>query len=174
MLHYLTPWVQLNDHIEDITIPLPNISHDVLISTDISTAMKEDTAKAHLLLLNDLHCNQNTIIVYTDGSQTESAPSASSTIPFQLPTIDNAIILIGNTAEVFNAEVCTIHECLLTHLKYSWWHTCKCWQIDIFTDNQAAIMHASQLRQGPGQDLAHLIHDATNDLKEFGATITIH
>jgi hypothetical protein len=65
-------------------------------------------------LLNHLRRDPRSIITYMDGSQLGTAMGAGYTIPTGFPEAINAIVLMGNTWEVFDAELRAIYECLLT------------------------------------------------------------
>jgi ribonuclease HI len=140
----------------------------------ISAAMKTDASRAHLLLLRDLQRHPRNIIAYTDGSQLATATGAGFTIPTGLPTVVNAVVPMGTTAEVFDAEVRAIYECLLTCLKYVRRHRLHRRNIHMFADNQAAISRAASLHRGPGQEVAHHIHETAHDLHAYAVTITVH
>jgi ribonuclease HI len=109
-----------------------------------------------------------------DRSQLATTTGAGFTILTGLPTVMNAIVPMGTTAEVFDAEVCAIYECLLTCLKYIHRHRLHRRNIHIFTDNQAEISRAASLHWGPGQEVAYHIYKTAHDLHAYAATITIH
>jgi hypothetical protein len=120
---------------------------------------KTDATRAHAGLLNHLHCDPHSIIAYTDSSQLGTAMGAGYTIPTGFPEAINAIIPMGNTLEVFDAELRAIYECLLTcrnHTRIDHLHR---HHIHIFSDNQAAITRSASLDRGPGQEIAALIRD---------------
>jgi hypothetical protein len=109
-----------------------------------------------------------------DGSQLATATYIGFTITMGLPTIVNAVVPMGTTVEVLDAEVHAIYNCLLTHLKHIRQHSLYKWNIHIFTDKQAAISRAASLHCGPGQEVAYYIHETTHDLHAYTATMTIH
>jgi hypothetical protein len=91
-----------------------------------------------------------------------------------LPHQVNEAIPMGNTMEVFDAKLCTMHNCLATCQKiieYNHLHYCH---IHIFTDNQAAILHASSMTYGPGQELARSIHTIATSLCPRSTSVTLH
>jgi hypothetical protein len=81
---------------------------------------------------------------------------------------------MGDAAEVLDAELRAIYECLQTcyhHLQQD--GLCRHW-IHIFTDNQAAITRTTHLTQGPGQEIARLIHKIATDINNTDSTIMVH
>jgi ribonuclease HI len=172
--HTLLHWLQPHDSVEDTTYTTPLPETPTAIATDISTAMKTDVSRVHLTLLRNLQKNPKNVITYMDGSQLATATGAGYTIPIGLPTTITAVVPMGNTVEVFNAELRVIHECLLTCLKYIRLHHQHHHHIHIFTDNQAAIRRSAGLHRGPGQEMAHYIYDTVLKLCLYAATITVH
>jgi ribonuclease HI len=146
----------------------------VTITMTISMATKMDASRSHLLLLHDLQRHPRNIIAYMDGSQLATTTGTGFTITMGLPTIVNAMMPIGTTAEVFDADVRAIYDCLLTCLKYIHRHCLYRRNIHIFTDKQAAISRAASLHQGPGQELAYHIHKIAHNLYDYAATITVY
>jgi ribonuclease HI len=120
------------------------------------------------------HAGPQTIIAYTDGSQLGSSMGAGFYIRTGLHHPIRTIVPMGNAAEVFDAELRAIYECLRT----CYCHLCQDGlrrrRIHIFTDNQAAITQATHLTQGPGQETARLIHEITTDINNTDSTITVH
>jgi hypothetical protein len=54
-------------------------------------------------------------------------------------------IPMGNTMEVLDAELCTIHDCLTTCQKTIEYNHLHGRHINIFTNNQATILHTSRM-----------------------------
>jgi hypothetical protein len=81
---------------------------------------------------------------------------------------------MGDAAEVFEAELRAIYECLRTCYCYLRQDGLCCHRIHIFTDNQAVITWATHLTQGPGQETARLIHEIATDINNTNYTITVH
>jgi hypothetical protein len=131
----LSQWLQPHDQVEDTARPAHLAETPPAIATNISTATKTDASRAHTALLRRLQRNPRNIIAYTDGSQLGTATGAGYTIPTGLPTAITAIVPMGSTTEVFDAELRAIHECLLTCLKYIRLHRLHRRHIHIFTDN---------------------------------------
>jgi ribonuclease HI len=91
-----------------------------------------------------------------------------------LPQPVRAIVLMGETTEVLDAELQAIYEALLTcptHIHQGRLHRRN---IHIFTNNQLAITWASNLNRGPGQETAYNIHDLALALQTYTIAITIH
>jgi hypothetical protein len=99
------------------------------------------------------------IIAYTDGSQLSISTGAGYTIPTGFPEAINTIVPMGNTSEVFDAELRAIYECLLTCRNNARIHHLRRHHIHIFSDNQAAITRSARLDRGPGQEIVALIHN---------------
>jgi ribonuclease HI len=81
---------------------------------------------------------------------------------------------MGDTAEVFNAELRAIYKCLRTcycHLRQDGLRRRR---IHIFMDNQAAITRTTHLTQGPRQETARLIHEIATDINNTDSTITVY
>jgi ribonuclease HI len=81
---------------------------------------------------------------------------------------------MGETTEVFDAELQAIYDALLTcqtHIRRGRLHRCN---IHIFTDNQSAITRAANLNRGPGQETAYNIHNLALALQTYAVAITIH
>jgi hypothetical protein len=91
-----------------------------------------------------------------------------------LPLQVNQAIPMGNTTEVFDAELRTIHDCLATCQKIIEYNHLHCRRIHIFTDNQAAILRASRRTYGPGQELARSIHTIATSLHPCSTSVTLH
>jgi ribonuclease HI len=141
---------------------------------DIATLPKADASAAHHRLLHDLRRNPRAIIAYTDGSQLLTATGTGYSIPTGLPHPVRAIVPMGDTVEVFDAELRAIYECLLTCRKHMRRGDLRRRHIHIFTDNQAAITRASCLTRGPGQETAWNINDVALNLHTSDTAITIH
>jgi ribonuclease HI len=91
-----------------------------------------------------------------------------------LPRQVNEAIPMGDTTEVFDAELRATHDCLTTCQKiieYNWLHRRH---IHIFTDNQAAILRASRTTYRPGQELARSIHTIATSLRSRDTPLTLH
>jgi ribonuclease HI len=131
-------------------------------------------AIAHTQLLLRLQRNPHNIIVYTDGSQLANNIGMGYCILMGLPQLVQAIVAMGETTEVFDAELWAIYEALLTcqtHIHRGRLYRCN---IHIFTDNQSAITRASNLDRGPGQETAYNIHDLAQALQTYAIAITIY
>jgi DNA-binding beta-propeller fold protein YncE len=134
-LRSLARWVQPYHVVECTTQQHPDPWIPSLIATDISGATKPDTTRAHPRLLNHLCHDPHSIIVYTDGSQLSIAMGAGYTIPTGFPEPINTIVPMGNTSEVFDAEILAIYECLLTCRTHAHIHHLHRRHIHIFSDN---------------------------------------
>jgi ribonuclease HI len=95
-------------------------------------------------------------------------------IPTGLHHRIRTIIPMGDVAEVFDAELRAIYECLQTCYHHLRWDGLRCHRIHLFTDNQAAITRTTHLTRGPGQETARLIHEIATDINNTGSTITVH
>jgi ribonuclease HI len=86
----------------------------------------------------------------------------------------HTIVPIGDMAEVFDAELRAIYECLRT----CYYHLCQdglCrHRIHIFMDNQVAITRTTHVTRGPRQETAWLIHEMATDINNTDSTITVH
>jgi ribonuclease HI len=71
-------------------------------------------------------------------------------------------------------ELKAIAEYLHTYLKYIKWHYLHDHSIHLFTNNQSAILHATRLDRGPGQETALDILHTTNTLLQRSAPVTLH
>jgi hypothetical protein len=81
---------------------------------------------------------------------------------------------MGDTMEVFDAELCTIHDCLATcQMIIEYNHLQHC-HIYIFTDDQAAILCTSYMTYSPGQELARSIHTIATSLCSCNTSVTLH
>jgi ribonuclease HI len=112
--------------------------------------------------------------MYTHGSQLGTARGAGYTILIGFPKAINAIVPMGNTSEVFDAELRRIYECLLTCRNHARIHHLHRHYIHIFSDNQAAITRSASLERGPGQEIAALIHDTAFALRPHIVQVTVH
>jgi ribonuclease HI len=144
------------------------------ITVDIQNLPKDEVATAHLSLLHNLRDDPYNVIIYTDGSQLSTHTGAGFYIPHDLPNPVRAIIQLGTTSEVFDAELKAIAECLRTCLKYIKQHRLHDHSIHLFTDNQLAILRAMRLDRGPGQETALDILHTTNALLQHSAPVTLH
>jgi hypothetical protein len=88
------------------------------ITVDIQGLPKDEVVTAYLSHLHDLCNDPHNIITYTDGSQVSTQTSVGFYIPHSLPNPIGAIIPLGTTSEVFDAELKAITEFLRTCLKY--------------------------------------------------------
>jgi hypothetical protein len=75
------------------------------LAVDITTLTKADASKAHHCILHELQWNPHTIITYTDGSQINNMTGIAYTIPMGLPHPVKGIVPMGDTVEVFDAEL---------------------------------------------------------------------
>jgi ribonuclease HI len=112
--------------------------------------------------------------MYMDGSQLGTATGAGYTIPTGFPEAINASVPMGNTWEVFDAELRAIYECLLTCRTHAHIHHLHRHHIHIFSDNQAAITHSTSLDCGPGQEIAALICDTALALQPHMVQVMVH
>jgi ribonuclease HI len=170
----LVQWVQPYDIVESTMQQHPDPWILSPIATDICGATKPDATRAHTGLLNHLRRDTCSIIAYTDGSQLGTATGAGYTIPTGFPEAINAIVPMGNTSEVFDAELRAVYECLLTCRHYARIHHLHRHHIHIFSDNQAAITHSASLDRGTGQEIAALIRDMTLALRPHVVQVTVH
>jgi ribonuclease HI len=85
-----------------------------------------------------------------------------------------AIIPMGTTSEVFDAELKAISECLTSCRKYILQHRLRHRSIHLFTDNQSAILRASKSDRGPGQETALDILHTIGDLLSHAISVTLH
>jgi ribonuclease HI len=160
--------------VEDTAQPTTAAWSVPTITVDIQNLPKDAVATTHLSLLHDLRGDPHNIIAYTDGSQLSTQTGTGFYIPHGLPNPVCAIIPLGTTSEVFDAELKAIAECLCTCLKYIKWHHLHNHSIHLFTDNQSAILHAMRLDRGPGQETALNILHTTNALLQCSALVTLH
>jgi ribonuclease HI len=174
MLHSISQWVLSDDVIEDTAHPNLTPWRCSPIKTDISQLPKHEPAIKHASLMYDLHADTKNIIAYTDGSQLEGQTGVGYCITDGLPHQINEAIPMGDTTEVFDAELRAIHDCLATCQKIIEYNCLHRLRIHIFTDNQAAILHASHTTYRPGQELARSIHTITTSLCSRGASVTLH
>jgi ribonuclease HI len=174
MLSKVSRWVLPDDVIEDTAHPVTTPWTPNPVTTDIPTLPKDEAAIEHLSLLRRLRRRDTNIIAYTDGSQLASNTGAGYYISDGLPREVHAIIPMGNTSEVFDAELRAIHECILACHKYITLNRLCHRSLHLFTDNQSAILRASCLTGGPGQELARAIHDTALLLQAIDVPITLH
>jgi ribonuclease HI len=112
--------------------------------------------------------------MYTDGSQLGTATGAGYTILTCFPEAINAIVPMGNTSEVFDAELRAIYECILTCRTPMHIHHLRRHHIHIFSDDQAAITRSASLDHGPGQEIAALIRDMALALRPHMVQVIVH
>jgi ribonuclease HI len=144
------------------------------IKTDISQLPKPEAAVEHASLIRDLCADTKNIIAYTDSSQLDGQTGAGYCITDGLPRQVNEAIPMGDTTEVFDAELRAIHDCLATCQKIIEYNPLYRRHIHIFTDNQAAILRASRTTYGPGQELARSIHTIATSLHSRRTSVTLH
>jgi ribonuclease HI len=174
VLWSLVRWVQPYDVVESTMQQHPDPWIPSPIATDISGATKPDATRAHAGLLNHLHRDPRSIIAYTDGSQLGTATGARYTILTGFPEAINAIVRMGNTSEVFDAELRAIYQCLLTCRHHARIHHLPQRHIHIFSDNQASITRSASLDCGPGQEIAALIRNTALALRPHVVQVTVH
>jgi ribonuclease HI len=170
----MRPWLYPDELVEDTAHLTTSPWTQSPIKVDIAVITKTDTAIAHAQILLYLQQNPHNIIVYTDGSQLANNTGMGYCIPMGLPRPVRAIVPMGATTEVFDAELRAIYKALLTyqtHICRGCLHRCN---IHIFTDNQSAITRASNLDRGPGQETAYNSHGLALALQTYAAAITIH
>jgi hypothetical protein len=105
------------------------------ITTSITTLPKDEASKTHLDLLHCLQRQPRTIIAYTDGSQLGSSMGTGFYIPTGLHHPIRTIVPMGDVAEVFDAELRAIDECLWTCYHHIRQDGLRRHRIHIFTDN---------------------------------------
>jgi ribonuclease HI len=174
MLREMHRWLHPNDEIENMAHPPDTPWVRPPITTSIATLPKDEASKTHLDLLHCLQWQPRTIIAYTDGSQLGSSMGVGFYIPTGLHHPIRTIVPMGDVAEVFDAELRAIYECLRTcyrHLCQDGLHRRR---IHIFMDNQAAITRTTHLTQGPRQETARLIHEIATDINNTDSTIMVH
>jgi hypothetical protein len=174
MLRSVSQWVLPDDVIEDTAHPNLTPWRCSPIKTDISQLPKPEAAIEHASLIRDLRADTKNIIACTDGSQLEGQMGAGYCITDGLPHQINEAIPMGDTTEVFDTKLHTIHDCLATCQKiieYNRLHHCR---IHIFTNNRAAILRASRMTYGLGQELARSIHTIATSLRPRGTSVTLH
>jgi hypothetical protein len=103
--------------VEDTAQPTTAPWNAPTITVDIQDLPKDKVATAHLSLLHDLRDDPHNVIAYTNGSQPSTQTGAGFYIPHGLPNPVRAVIPLGTTSEVFDAELKAIAECLRTYLK---------------------------------------------------------
>jgi ribonuclease HI len=173
-LRALSPWVPPDADVEDTAQPTTTPWNVPTITVDIQDLPKDEAVTAHLSLLYDLCDNPYNVIAYTNGSQLSTQTGAGFYIPHGLHNPVRTIIPLGTTSEVFDAELKAIAECLHTYLKYIKRHRLHDRSIHLFTNNQSAILRASRLGTGPGQETALDILHTTNALLQCSAPVTLH
>jgi hypothetical protein len=141
----MRPWLHPDEAVEDTARLTTSPWTQSPIKVDIAAVTKTDAAIAHTQLLLRLQRNPHNIIVYTNGSQLANNTEAGYCIPMGLPRPVRAIVPMGETTEVFDADLRAIYEAVLTcqtHIRRGRLHRRN---IHIFTDNQSAITRASNL-----------------------------
>jgi ribonuclease HI len=173
-LRAVSPWVHPDADVEDTAQPITAPWSAPTITVDIQNLPKDAAATAHLSFRHDLRGDPHNIIAYTDGSQLSTQTGAGFYIPHGLPNPVRTVIALGSTSEVFDVELKAIAECLRTYLKYIKRHRLHDRSIHLFTDNQSAILCATRLDRGPGQETALDILHTTNTLLQRSAPVTLH
>jgi hypothetical protein len=138
-IQHMRPWLHPDEVLEDTAHLTTSPWTQSPIKVDIAAVTKTDAAITHAQLLLCLQRNPHNIIVYTDGWQLANNTGAGYCIPMGLPLPVQAIVPMGETTEVFDAELRAIYEALLTcqrHIRRGCLHRRN---IHIFTDNQLAI-----------------------------------
>jgi hypothetical protein len=135
----LSEWTPPTTEVEDTAHPdaTPWEPHPVTI--DIPSLPKDEASIAHVQLVHDLPRHASNIIIYTDRSQLDGRTGAGYYIPNGLRREVRAVIPMGTSSEVFDAELRAIEESLKTCLKYIRLHHLRDRAIHLFTDNQSAI-----------------------------------
>jgi ribonuclease HI len=172
-LHTLSPWVLPDTDIEDTAQPMAAPWTTPTVRIDIPELPKDEAAIEYLSLLHRLCHNPCNVIAYTDGSQLTGHTGAGYYIPHTLPHPVWAIIPIGTTSKVFDAELKAISECLTSCHKYILQHCLRCRSICLFTDNQSAILHDSKSDRGPTQETALDILHTIGDLLDRAIPVTL-
>jgi ribonuclease HI len=144
------------------------------VQINIPKLPKNQAAIEHLSLLCHLHHNPHNVIAYTDGSQLTGHTGAGYYIPHGLPHPVQAIIPMGTTSEVFDAELKAISKCLTSYCKYILQHHLQHCSIHLFTDNQSAILHACKPDRGPSQETALDILHTIGDLLNHVIPVTLY
>jgi hypothetical protein len=98
--------------IEDTAQPTAAPWTTPTVRIDIPELPKDEATIEHLSLLCRLHRNPRNVVADTDGSQLTGHTGAGYYIPHGLPHPVRAIIPMGTTSEVFDAELKAISECL--------------------------------------------------------------
>jgi ribonuclease HI len=152
--------------IEDMAQPMATPWTTATVQIDIPKLPKDKAAIKHLSLLRHLHHNPHNVVAYTDSSQLTGHTGAGYYIPHRLPHPMWAIIPMGTTSEVFDAELKAISKYLTSCCKYILQHCLWHRSINLFPDNQSAILCASKSDIGPSQqttlDILHTISDLLN------------
>jgi ribonuclease HI len=174
MLCTLSPWVLPDADIEDMAQPTATPWTTPTVQIDIPELPKNEASIAYLSLLCYLHLNPHNVITYTDGSQLTGHTGAGYYIPHGLPQGVQAIIPMGTTSEVFDAELKAISKCLTSCCKYILQHCLWHRMINLFIDNQSAIIHDSKSDGGPSQETALDILHTIRDLLNYTISVTLH
>jgi ribonuclease HI len=174
ILREMHRWLHPDDDIENTGHPPDTPWARPPITTSIAALPKDEASKTHLDLLHHLQRQPRTIIGYTDGSQLGSSMGAGFYIPTGLHHPIRMIVPMGDVAEVFDAELRAIYECLQTCYRHLRQDGLRRRRIHIFTDNQAAITRTTHLTRGPGQETARLIHEIATDINNTDSTVTVH
>jgi hypothetical protein len=114
----LSKWTPPATEVEDTAHPdaTPWEPHPVTIN--IPSLPKDKASIAHIQLVHDLRRHASNIIIYTDRSQLDGCTGAGYYIPNGLPREVRAVIPMGTSSEVFDAELRAIDESLKTCLKF--------------------------------------------------------
>jgi ribonuclease HI len=170
----LSPWVLPHADIEDMAQPTAAPWTTPTVRIDIPELPKDEAAIEYLSLLCCLRRNPRNVVTYTDGSQLTSDTGAGYYIPHGLPHPMRAIIPMGTTSEVFDAELKAISECLTSCHKYILQYRLWYCLIHLFTDNQSTILHASKSDRGPSQETTLDILHTIGDLLDRAIPVTLH
>jgi ribonuclease HI len=145
-----------------------------MVQIDIPKLPKNQATIKYLSLLRCLHGNPHNIVAYPDSCQLTGHTGAGYYIPHGLPYPVQAIIPMGTTSEVFDAELKAISECLTSCCKYILQHHLQHCSIHLFTDNQSAILHASKPDRGPSQETALDILHTIGNLLNRAILVTLY
>src|SRR5690606_9219718 len=154
-------WVGCNTTLEQQE-ESPPMSTPRSLTFTISETPKDRATLKHKALLCTINL-QTSIVAYNDGSLLEIKAGAriyiySNGLKIKLAT------LIGEQAEVFDAELSALLIALTRFIKEVTHTTKRTRQIWIFSDSQAAIQRLQHKRPGPGQQTASTIHKTISDL----------
>jgi ribonuclease HI len=161
-------------NIEDMAQPTATPWTTPTVQIDLPELPKDEAAIEYLSLLCCLCHNPCNVIAYTDGSQLTGHTGAGYYIPHRLPHPMQAIIPMGTTSKVFNAELKAISECLTSYHKYILQYCLQRRSIHLFTDNQSAILRASKSDRSPGHETTLNILHTIGDLLDRAIPVTLH